>query len=136
MIYDVHKLWSNHGESFGHVLEDSHHLVMQFTGLKDKDGREIYEGDVVADGKGQGVIEWEPTTAVFTVREDGRCFALNKGEIGRAMQLASTTVIEHLPEPGIAGVSNEKSSSAEDSTRSCRAARGPSKALSRPLVLL
>lgn len=78
MIYDAEQTYDNrcrkkgsyYHDSFGEILEDKDCVVMQCTGLKDKNGKLIYEADVVkfrnTDNKYYiGIIKYTAEDALF-----------------------------------------------------------------------
>jgi uncharacterized phage protein (TIGR01671 family) len=89
MIMPEEKSYYQHYMSFcGNIVQSSHEgmacfggqdswrlhqklQLMQFTGLCDKNGAEVYESDVVQDHNGVGVVEWHDSA--FRVNYHNGC---------------------------------------------------------------
>ncbi len=59
-----------------HYGEKDDYILMQFTGLFDKKGREIYEGDILLNNQ---VVEWiNPENAQY--EQDSSCWGIQNGK--------------------------------------------------------
>lgn len=71
--------------------------VGQFTGLCDKNGVKIFEGDILRDGLGDdGIVTYFESIASFKYRVGNEVWNLNEGDPNRPTQLQYTEVIGNI----------------------------------------
>ena len=59
------------GYAYDFYLEDEDAIIMQSTGLRDKNGKEIFEGDIVTDGEFARIVQYHKTLGFYMFDEEG-----------------------------------------------------------------
>lgn len=71
LVFEHNKTRCVCGYAYDFYLEDEDAIIMQSTGLRDKNGKEIFEGDIVTDGEFARIVQYHQTLGFYMFDEEG-----------------------------------------------------------------